>query len=35
VRPDLQALAKGQLRQKAGELVKKQLGDKLKGLLSH
>jgi AsmA protein len=39
VRPDLEALAKGQLRQqvqqKAGEVVKKQLGDKLKDLFNH
>jgi AsmA protein len=39
VRPDIEALAKGQLRQevqqKAGELVKKKLGDKLKDLFGH
>ena len=35
VRPDLESLAKGQLRQKANDLIKKQLGDKLKGLLPH
>lgn len=39
VRPDIEALAKGRLGQevqkKASELVKKQLGDKLKDLFSH
>ena len=39
VRPDIQALAKGKLgqevQQKAGELVKKKLGDKLKDLFGH
>jgi AsmA protein len=39
VRPDIEALAKGKLGQevqkKASELVKKQLGDKLKDLFSH
>jgi AsmA protein len=39
VRPDIEALAKGQLRQevqqKAGDLVKKKLGDKLKDLFGH
>ncbi len=39
VRPDIAALAKGQLRQevqkKAGELVKGKLGDRLKDLLNH
>jgi AsmA protein len=39
VRPDIEALAKGQLRQevqqKAGDLVKKRLGDKLKDLFGH
>jgi AsmA protein len=39
VRPDIEALAKGKLgqevQQKAGDLVKKKLGDKLKGLFGH
>jgi hypothetical protein len=39
VRPDIEALAKGRLgqevQQKAGELVKKKLGDKLKDLFGH
>jgi AsmA protein len=39
VRPDIEALAKGKLgqevQQKAGELVKKKLGDKLKDLFGH
>jgi AsmA protein len=39
VRPDIEAFAKGQLRQevqqKAGDLVKKKLGDKLKDLFGH
>ncbi len=39
VRPDIEALAKGKLgqevQQKASELVKKKLGDKLKDLLGH
>jgi AsmA protein len=39
VRPDVEALAKGQLgkevQQKAGDLVKKKLGDKLKDLFGH
>jgi AsmA protein len=39
VRPDIEALAKGKLgqevQQKAGELVKKKLGDKLQGLFGH
>ena len=39
VRPDIEALAKGKLgqevQQKAGDLVKKKLGDKLKGLFNH
>lgn len=39
VRPDIEALAKGRLgqevKEKAGDLVKKNLGDKLKGLLGH
>ncbi|MEA3178980.1 MAG: AsmA protein [Gammaproteobacteria bacterium] len=39
VRPDIEALAKGKLgqevQQKAGDLVKKKLGDKLKDLFGH
>jgi AsmA protein len=39
VRPDIEALAKGKLgqevQQKAGDLVKKKLGDQLKGLFGH
>jgi AsmA protein len=39
VRPDVEALAKGELgkevQQKAGDLVKKKLGDKLKDLFGH
>ena len=39
VRPDIEALAKGKLgqevQQKAGDLLKKKLGDKLKGLFGH
>lgn len=39
VRPDIEALAKGRLgeevKQKAQDLVKKNLGDKLRGLLGH
>jgi AsmA protein len=39
VRPDIEALAKGKLgqevQQKAGDLVKRKLGDKLQGLFGH
>jgi hypothetical protein len=39
VRPDIETLAKGKLgqevQQKAGDLVKKKLGDKLKDLFGH
>jgi AsmA protein len=39
VRPDIEALAKGKLgqevQQRAGDLVKKKLGDKLRGLFGH
>ena len=35
VRPDLQGLIKSQLQQKARDIIKNQLGDKLKGLFGH